>query len=96
MPAPLSDDLRSRIISAKLKGNTIGCIATEKSVHMSTITKLWALYRATGSYSPRPNPRGRKPGLSPEQLEQVRVSIGEQPDITLQELKAMSFSYNPL
>ncbi len=35
----------------------------------------------------KPFNRGRKPRLSCEQLEQVRAAIGEQPDITLQELK---------
>ena len=88
MPAPLSLDLRKRIIVAKLKGDTEARISADKSVHRSTITKLWALYRATGSYySPRPNPSGRKPALSCEQLEDIRAAIGEQPDITLQELK---------
>jgi len=87
MPAPLSDDLRQRIISAKLRGDTEVRISSEKSVHSSTITKLWALYRATGSYAPRPNPRGRKPALSPEQFEEIRAAISRQPDITLQELK---------
>jgi transposase len=87
MPIPLSLDLRKRIIAAKLRGDTQAKISSDKSVHTSTITKLWALYCATGSYSPRPNPSGRKPGLSSEQLEQVRAAIREQPDITLQELK---------
>ncbi|MDR1155160.1 MAG: hypothetical protein LBL04_10630 [Bacteroidales bacterium] len=81
MPVPLSLDLRKRIIEAKLRGDTQAKISSDKSVHTSTITKLWALYCATG------NSRGRKPGLSSEQLEQVRAAILEQPDITLQELK---------
>jgi putative transposase len=86
MPAPLSNDLRKRIIDAKLRGDTEEKIASEKSVNKSTVTKLWFLYRSTGSYVPRPNPRGRKPMLSPEQLEQIGQAIKEQPDITLQEL----------
>lgn len=87
MPAPLSDDLRKRIISANLKGDTGVHISSSDSVHPGTVTKQWSLYRATRSYSPRPNPSGRKPALSPEQLDEIRVSISEQPDITLQELK---------
>ena len=87
MPAPLSLDLRKRIIAAKLRGDTEARISADKSVHTSTITKLWAHYRATGSYFPRPNPSGRKPALSCEQLDQVRAAIEELPDITLQELK---------
>ena len=86
MPKPLSNDLRKRIIEAKLRGDTEDKIAAEKEVNKSTITKLWALYRETGSYEARPNPRGRKPALSTNQLEQITQKINEQPDITLQEL----------
>jgi transposase len=87
MPAPLSADLRKRIIEAKLRGDTEDKISLDKSVSKSTVTKLWALYRETGSYAPRPNPCGRKPALSPEQLEQIRQAIAERPDITLAELQ---------
>ena len=86
MPKPLSSDLRKRIIDAKLRGDTEDKIAAEKEVNKSTITKLWALYRQTGSYEARPNLNGRKPTLSPQQLEQITQKIREQPDITLQEL----------
>jgi len=86
MANPLSNDLRKRIIKAKLRGDTEDKIAREKEVNKSTITKLWALYRETGSYEARPNPNGRKPALSTHQLEQITMSINKQPDITLQEL----------
>ena len=86
MPKPLSNDLRKRIIDAKLRGDTEDKISADKEVNKSTITKLWALYRETGSYEPRPNPNGRKPALSPFQLEQITQKIKKQPDITLQEL----------
>lgn len=86
MPAPLSNDLRKRIIEAKLRGDTEDKIAKEKEVNKSTITKLWALYRETGSYEARPNPNGRKPALSQEQLDQITRKLNERPDITLQEL----------
>ena len=86
MPKPLSSDLRKRIIEAKLRGDTENKIAVEKDVNKSTITKLWSLYRKTGSYEARANPNGRKPALSSLQLEQIAQRIDEQPDITLQEL----------
>jgi putative transposase len=86
MAKPLSNDLRKRIIDAKPRGETEEKIAEEKEVSKSTITKLWALYRETGSYEARPNPNGRKPALSTEQLELITRKINEQPDITLQEL----------
>jgi transposase len=87
MPVPLSNDLRKCIIESKLNGDTEDKIAFEKSVSKSTVTKLWSLYRTTGSYSPRPNPSGRKPVLSQQQLEQISQTIHQQPDITLSELK---------
>lgn len=86
MPRPLSNDLRKRIIDAKLRGDTEDVIAREKEVNKSTITKLWALYRETGSYEARPNPNGRKAVLSQQQLESITNRINEQPDIALQEL----------
>ena len=86
MPKPLSNDLRKRIIDAKLRGDTEDRIAQEKEVNKSTITKLWALYRETESYEARPNPNGRKPALSPQQLDLIANRINSQPDITLQEL----------
>jgi len=86
MPKPLSNDLRKRIIEAKLRGDTEDKIAAEKEVSKSTITKLWSLYRETGSYEARPNPNGRKPALSTVQLEQITQKINNQPDVTLQEL----------
>jgi transposase len=86
MPKPLSADLRKRIIEAKLRGDTEDVIASEKEVNKSTITKLWSLYKETGSYEPRPNPNGRKPALSPQQLDMITSKIHEQPDIALQEL----------
>ena len=86
MSWPLSRDLRKRIIEAKLRGDTEDKIAFEKEVGKSTITKLWALYRETGSYEPRPNPNGRKPALSQQQLEHITDRINKQPDITLREL----------
>ena len=86
MPSPLSNDLCKRIIESKLRGDTEEKIASEKDVHRSTVTKLWSLYRGTGSYEPRPHSGGRKPALSLEELESLRDAIVQRPDITLAEL----------
>ena len=86
MPAPLSNDLRKRIIEAKENGDSHTKIAKEKSVNISTVTRLIALYCETGSYEPREHSRGRKPSLTSEQHEAVKQRIVEQPDITLLEL----------
>ena len=40
MPKSLSNDLRKRIIDAKIRGDSENKIAREKEVNKSTITKL--------------------------------------------------------
>ena len=61
MPAPLSKDLRKRIIEAKEEGKSHAKISKEMKVSISAITRLLALYRESGSYVPRPLNNGRKP-----------------------------------
>jgi hypothetical protein len=65
-------------IEAKWRGDTERKIAAEKEVSSSTVTKLWALFRETGSHEPRPNPEGRKPALYAEQQEEIARKIDEQ------------------
>lgn len=86
MRSPLSQDIRERIIRAREHGDTIPRIAKEKGVSKSAVERLLRLYRETGSYAPRPLNNGRKPRLTPAQLEAVRERILEQPDISLLEL----------
>lgn len=87
MPAPLSMDIRKRIIEAKENGDTIKKIAREKGVGVNTIACLLKLYRETGSYAPRPLNNGRKPRLDAQTLQKIKKRIEEQPDIALHELK---------
>lgn len=86
MPAPLSNDMRKRIIAAKERGDSHAKIAKEMQVSVSAITRLLALYRETGNYEPRPMYTGRKPRLDAGMLQKVAKRIEEQPDIALQEL----------
>lgn len=87
MPAPLSRDLRKRIIQAVEAGDSVKKIAREKQVSESAIFRLLVLYRETGSYKARPLRNGRKPQLDEKMLEKIRKRIEEQPDIALHELK---------
>jgi transposase len=86
MPAPLSIDLRKRIIEAAVRGDKVSTIAHEKQVSKSTVTRLLRQYRKTGSYEALPLNNGRKSNLTAEQLEQVRCRLMERPDITINEL----------
>jgi len=86
MPAPLSGDMRKRIIDAKMRGDTVEKIAREKSVCSSAVVRIYRLYRETGSYEPRCHSQGRKPKLRPEQFEAVKQRIIRQPDVGLMEM----------
>ena len=85
MSAPLSKDLRKRILAAKEEGSSHAKIAREMRVSVSAITRLLALYRETGSLEARPRNAGRKPRLDEEKLQKIRERIKEQPDVSLHE-----------
>jgi transposase len=78
--------MRKRIIAAKEQGDSHAKIAKELQVSISAVTRLMALYRASGSYQPRPLNNGRKPRIDAIMLEKIRHRIEEQPDIGLHEL----------
>ena len=86
MPAPLSNDIRKRIIAAKEQGSSHAKIAKEMQVSISAVTRLLALYRESGSVKPRPLNNGRKPRLDAAMLDKIRDRVREQPDISLPEL----------
>lgn len=86
MPAPLSLDIRKRIITAKERGDSHAKIAKELQISVSAITRLLYLYRSTGSAEPRALNNGRKPRLDEETLQKIKERIKAQPDISLQEL----------
>ena len=86
MPAPLSNDLRKRIVEARERGDTVKKIAREKNVGERTVFSIMALYRQTKRFAPRPLNNGRKPRLGAEPLESIRAAIRVRPDISLSEL----------
>ncbi|MDR2903991.1 MAG: helix-turn-helix domain-containing protein, partial [Clostridiales bacterium] len=83
MPAPLSQDLRKRIIRAQEKGDSYAQIAQALQINKSTVSRVITLYKETGSCEPRPLNNGRKPRLNEETLQKISKRIEEQPDITL-------------
>lgn len=86
MPAPLSKDLRKRIIKSREQGSSYAKIARELQVNMSSVVRIVSLYKQTGSVTPRPLNNGRKPRLDEGTLEKIRARIARQPDVGLQEL----------
>jgi len=87
MPAPMSMDLRRRIVGAVERGSSIREAARRFAVSPSAAIKLMQRVRATGSPAPARYGGHRRPLLEPHEAE-LRTLVEATPDITLAELKA--------
>lgn len=87
MPAPLSRDLRERIIQAVEGGSSMRGAAARFAVSPSSAIKLMARVRATGSSAPARYGGHRRPLLAPHE-DLLRELVEERPDITLAEIQA--------
>src|SRR5204862_328827 len=67
MPAPLSGDLRERIVAAIRDGSSMRGAAARFSVSPSSAIKLMARFRATGSVAPARYGGHRRPDFLPHQ-----------------------------
>lgn len=86
MPAPLSMDLRTRIVAACDAGDSPADVAQTFSVTTRTVYKLLAVRRETGSLQPRSGQRGPKPKLQ-EHRDAILQAIRKAPGTTLEELR---------
>jgi transposase len=87
MPAPLSRDLRERIVRAVDGGSSIRQAALRFAVSPSAAVKLMQRYRASGSPAPARFGGHRRPILEPHEA-LVRALLAAKPDITLGEIQA--------
>jgi transposase len=86
MPAPMSMDLRLRIVRAVERGSSIREAARRFAVSPSAAIKLMQRVRATGSPAPARYGGHRRPFLAPHEAE-LRGLVEATPDITLAELQ---------
>jgi transposase len=86
MPAPMSLDLRRRIVRAVDQGSSIRGAARRFAVSASAAIKLMQRVRATGSVAPGRAGGHRRPRLEPHEPE-LRALVEATPDITLAELQ---------
>jgi transposase len=86
MPKPITIEKREKIIKHKQNNEKEVDIAHLLFVSESSVTKLWALYRKTGSWTPKYENCGRKPTLNDTQTTQIKTEIEKNPDTTLLEL----------
>jgi putative transposase len=87
MPAPMSLDLRERIVAAVEAGSSIRAAARRFAVSASAAIKLMQRVRTTGSVAPARFGGHRRPLLAPYEAD-LRRLIEATPDITLAELQA--------
>ncbi len=87
MPAPLSQDLRDRIVRAVAQGTPIRQVALRFEVSPSAAIKLMRRVRESGSAIPARFGGHRRPILDEHQA-LVRALLDEKPDMTLGEIQA--------
>ena len=87
MPAPLSVDLRQRILAAyEAKEGSQRQLAKRFKVSLSFIRDLMRHYRETGTVQPKPHGGGAVAKLGKENLPIVAALVQAQPDALLTEL----------
>lgn len=87
MAKPYSEDLRRRVVEAIENGAIIPEAAEQCGVSISSVGRFLKLHRDTGSISAAKF-GGYKDFVLAAHEELVRKLVAEQPDITLEELKA--------
>lgn len=84
----ISLDLRERILAAYDAGEgTREDVARRFRVSLGMVKKLLQQRRHTGSIAHRHHLAGRKPRIVSSHQRQMRVLLGEKPDLTLKELR---------
>ena len=78
MPAPLSPDLRRRILAAS-KTTSASKTAARFDVSLSTVHRLRRLDRLHGSVEPRPHAGGRAPLITADDREHIDAYLAESP-----------------
>jgi transposase len=87
MPAPLSVDLRQRIMAAYgAKEGSQRQLAARFKVSLSFIRDLRRHHRETGSVEPKPHGGGATAKVGKQQLAIVEALVTAQPDALLKEL----------
>ena len=87
MPAPMSVDLRQRILAAyEAKEGSQRQLADRFKVSLSFVRDLRRHYRETGTVQPKPHGGGAVAKVGKEQLPIVEALVTAQPDALLKEL----------
>jgi transposase len=88
MPAPLSIDLRLRIVDGVVAGGSVRGVAARFEVSPSTVSKISQLWRESGSVVAKPMGGDRRSQKTEGHGEYILALVSETPDITLDEIGA--------
>ncbi|KQV20509.1 transposase [Rhizobium sp. Root1203] len=87
MTAPISNDLRERVVAAVLSGESVRSVAVRFEIAASSVVKWSQRHRATGSVHPGKMGGHRKRILEPHR-DIIVQRLAENPHLTLHGLKA--------
>ena len=82
----LHNETRELLVKGYEKSGDVKAIAAAYSVSEGTVYRLAQQKRETGSVSLRTSQRGRKPALTEADKENIRKSMDEKPDSTVEEI----------
>jgi len=83
----MSIEIRQKVINAHKLGMSVKDICRFFDLKPAAVYDLIRLERNTGDITPQTNKCGRKPALTAEDLEWLRLLIECEPDITLADIK---------
>lgn len=83
----LHNEARELLVKGYEKSGDVKAIAAAYSVSERTVYRLVQQKRETGSVALRTSQRGRKPTLTEEDKENIRKSMDEKPDSTVEEIQ---------
>ena len=84
----LSNEDRNRLVKTYEKFPDAVKISEIYSVSVGSVYRLVRQMKDTGSADLKTSARGRKPSLSPQDIENIRRTVLEEPDIAIRELNA--------
>ena len=82
----LRNEARKLLIQALGRSHNVREVARNYGVNRSTVYRLKKRLDETGSIETRTYLRGRKPALTPEEVENINQLVQNRPDITMDEI----------
>lgn len=87
MPAPLSIDIKRRVVSAYEAGEgSYAMLAERFDIGPASVSRILRAHRERGDVSPQPHGGGMPPRIPEKELPMLRRLVAKKPDRTVEEL----------